>query len=60
MEDAVEKARQAEREHREVLIVGCKARLNENLRAFTTAIRSERTKAWRAKLQEATHDLKVL
>ncbi len=45
MKDVVEKARQAEREHREVPIVGCKARLNENLRALTTAIRLERTKA---------------
>ena len=60
MEEAVEEARRAERNHQGAPTVDSKARLNESLRALTTAIRSERTKAWRAKLQEATHDSKVL
>ena len=53
-------ARQAEREHRETPTALCKARLNEGLRALKTAIRTERTKVWRAKLQEATTDQKTL
>ena len=60
VQEAVREARQAEREHRETPTAHCKARLNEGLRALTTAIRTERTKVWRAKLQEATTDQKTL
>lgn len=60
VEEAVEEARQAERNYQGAPTADSKARLNESLRALTTAIRSEKTKAWRAKLQEATHDSKVL
>ena len=60
MEEAVEEARLAERNYQGVPTANSKARLNKSLKALTTAIRSERTRAWRTKLQEATHNSKVL
>ena len=45
VEEAVEEARRAERNHQGAPTVDSKARLNESLRALITAIWSERTKA---------------
>ncbi len=46
----MEEAKRAERNYQGALTVDSKARLNESLRALTTAIQSEKTKAWKAKL----------
>ncbi len=56
----MEEARLAERNYQGVPTANSKARLNKSLKALTTAIWSERTRAWRTKLQEATHNSKVL
>ena len=58
--EAQREARKAEREYKAALSVQSKEELNQHLRALATAINKEKTKAWRATVQKATHQPELL
>ena len=60
MEEATKVAREAEREYRRTPTTYCKEKLSKGLRALAATLTAEKTKTWRATLQEATDTPELL
>jgi hypothetical protein len=60
VQEAQREARRAEREARVAPTRHNKERLNQGLRALAATVNKEKTKAWRATLQKATHQQDLL
>jgi hypothetical protein len=60
VEQASREARRAEREYKRTPTDHCKERLGQSLRALASILKAEKTKSWRALLQEATDKPELL
>ena len=60
MEEAAKEARKAERAYRQTPTSYYKEQLSQGLRALASTLAAEKTKAWRATLQEATYKQDLL